>query len=104
MRIAIASPGIDLSDEESQQIERDLDKVGRRLTKVDDVSCEVRVNNGQPAGSFRVVIELHYRANRLVATEEAGDIGMAIRAAREDILRQINDRTPRGHADHSKNG
>lgn len=102
MRIAIASPGVDLSDEEAVRIERDLDKIDRRLTKVRDVSCEVRINNGQPSGTFRVVIELAYRANHLIATAEQPDIGMAVRDAREDILRQINDRAPRGHSSRAK--
>lgn len=102
MRIAIASPGVDLTDEETERISRDLDKVARRLSKVEDVSCEVRVNNSQPAGSYRIVMELGYRANRLIATAEASDVGMAVREAREDLLRQINDRSPRGHSSHAK--
>jgi ribosome-associated translation inhibitor RaiA len=102
MRIAIASPGIDLTENETREIERDLDKVARRLVKEPDVTCEVRVNNGQPAGTYRVVIELHYRTNRLVATSDAPDAGFAVREAREDLLRQINDRAPRGHSSHAK--
>lgn len=103
MRIAIAAPGVDLTDEEAQRIHKDLEKVDRRLSKVDDVSCQVRVNNSQPAGSFRVVIELEYRANRIIATAEGPDVGFAVRDAREDVMRQINDRSPRGHSSHAKN-
>jgi ribosomal subunit interface protein len=101
MRISIASPGIDLKPAEAQRIEEDLQKIARRLDKVPEVDVRVRISNGSPQ-TFRVVLEVDYRRNHLLATAEAADAGRAVREAREDILRQINDRSRRGHSSRSK--
>jgi hypothetical protein len=52
--------------------------------------------------TYKSVLELEFGRNHLVATAANSDLGMSVREAREDILRQINDRSRRGHSDYSK--
>ena len=101
MRISIASPGVDLKQSQAAQIEEDLQKIARRLDKVPEVDTRVRISNGQPK-SFKVVLEVDYRRNHLIATAENGDIERGVREAREEILRQIKDRSRRGHSSRTK--
>lgn len=101
MRISIASPGVDLKPAEAERIEEDLQKIARRLEKVPDVDTRVRISNGQP-NAYKVVLEVDYRRNHLIATCEHEDIGRGVREAREDILRQIKDRSRRGHSSRTK--
>ena len=101
MKISVASPGTDLRADEIQQIERDLDKIDRRLKDVGEVSTRVRITNGKPQG-FDILLEVDYRRNHLLAKATGSEVGAAVRAAREDILRQINDRSRGGHSSFSK--
>lgn len=101
MRISIASPGVDLKPSQAAQIEEDLQKIARRLDKVPEVDTRVRISNGQPK-SFKIVLEVDYRRNHLIATAENGDIERGVREAREEILRQIKDRSRRGHSSRTK--
>ncbi|HEX3327418.1 MAG TPA: HPF/RaiA family ribosome-associated protein [Actinomycetota bacterium] len=101
MLVRIASPSTDLSDDDRRRIEEDLQKIQRRLPNR-DVQAEVRVKNGEGHLGYHVVIELDYGRTHLSATEDHTDVGQAVRSAREDLLRQINDRSRRGHSSFAK--
>lgn len=103
MFIRIATPGIDLSQEEADGIGQDLVKVDRRLEHMDDVSLEVRIQqpHGRPVTEANLALE--YGRNHLIAKAEAEDMRLAVRAAREELLRQINDRRDgRSHSSYQK--
>lgn len=104
MRLSVSSPGQDLSQAEIDQIERDLEKIDRRLKDFkEEIRADVRINKGgSGAPQHHIVIELHFGRNHLVAKEDHSDWGQAVRAAREDLLRQINDRSRGGHSSFSK--
>ncbi len=103
MRISFTSPAIDLSDDDKRRIEADLEKVDRRL-KDFDVDCAVRINYGQSTQNhkYQVHLEVHYRSNHILAKAENDDIGQGVREAREEVLRQINDRSRGGHSSFAK--
>lgn len=102
MRIRVSSPGTDLTEDDVDRIHRDLEKIERRLSDWREVDAKVRVtNNGQPQ-AFNVALEVDYGRNHLIAKAEEADVGMAVRGAREEILRQINDRSRRGHSSFAK--
>ncbi len=98
MRISVSSPGNHLDQSEIDRIERDLEKIDRRLHEYDEVSAVVRVADTQGVPGHHVTLEVDYGRNHLIAKTENGDLGQAVREAREDILRQINDRSRRGHS------
>lgn len=104
MRISVSAPGRNLDADDVQGIERDLEKIDRRLnTFKQEVSASVRVSDAQgSAPGHHVVIELDYGRNHLIAKAESSDVGQAVRTAREEILRQINDRSRGGHSDFAK--
>ncbi|HEU4480969.1 MAG TPA: HPF/RaiA family ribosome-associated protein [Actinomycetota bacterium] len=101
MKISVTSPGAEVTQQDVAQIEKDLEKIDRRLKDVGDVSARVRITNGRPQG-YDVLLEVEFRRNHLRATSMNGDMGVAVRDAREDILRQINDRSRGGHSSFSK--
>jgi ribosome-associated translation inhibitor RaiA len=103
MELKVSSPGFDLTQDQLQGIERDLEKLDRRLKDYELVYAELRVNHtDKGVNRYKSVLELEFGRNHLVASSEHSDLGMSVRDAREDILRQINDRSRRGHSDHSK--
>ena len=103
MHLRVSSPGIRLNDGDIDRIHKDLEKIDRRLQQYDDVFAEVRVNGGDTGGrSFLVTLGLQYGPNHLVAKAESTDVGQAVRSAREEILRQINDRSPGSHSQYAK--
>jgi ribosome-associated translation inhibitor RaiA len=97
MRISVSSPGAHLEPADVDRIERDLEKIDRRLNEHSEVSATVRVAE-TPSGGWHVTLELDYGRNHLIAKADADDQGQAVRSAREEILRQINDRSRRGHS------
>ncbi len=106
MRIRVSAPGNNLKQEEIDAISRDLEKIDRRLHDFkEEVTADVRVSYGQSerAGKAqRVTIELDYGRNHLIAKAENADVGTAVREAREELLRQINDRKRGGHSSKAK--
>ena len=105
MRIRVSSPGNHLKQEEIDQISLDLEKIDRRLQEFkEEVSAEVRVNHAQGKGSkgHRVTVELNFGRTHLIAKAENADVGQAVREAREELLRQINDRKRGGHSAKAK--
>ena len=106
MRVKVSSPGNNLKQEEIDAISHDLEKIDRRLHDFrEEVKADVRINHGQSEGAGkanRVTIELNYGRNHLIAKAENADVGTAVREAREELLRQINDRKPGGHSAKAK--
>jgi ribosome-associated translation inhibitor RaiA len=98
MRVMVSAPGQDLKDSDVDAITRDLEKIDRRLNGYDgEVVANVRISdaqNKQRVPGHHVVLEVHYGPNHLLAKTENPDVGMAVREAREEIIRQINDRSP----------
>jgi ribosome-associated translation inhibitor RaiA len=103
MHLRVSSPGIRLKDGEVDRIQRDLEKIDRRLRNFNEVYAEIRIN-GSDAGapSRQVTLEVQYGRHHLLAKSESADMGVAVRDAREEILRQINDRSRRSHSEYSK--
>lgn len=105
MELKVSSPGLDLGQEQLERIERDLEKLDRRLKDYGLVYAELRINHREKgAPLYKTVLELEFRRNHLVSHGENADMGVAVREAREDMLRQINDRSRRGHSDFTKRG
>lgn len=104
MRISVSAPGDHLEPKEVEGIERDLEKIDHRLRDYkQEVSAEVRVSAAHgSAHGHQVVIELDYGRNHLIAKAENSDVGIAVREAREELLRQINDRSRGGHSQFAK--
>ncbi|HVL63935.1 MAG TPA: hypothetical protein VM573_02065 [Actinomycetota bacterium] len=102
MRIRVSSPGQSLSEGDLDRIHQDLEKIDRRLAGRDEVDAEIRVNRDGSSEMVGVVLEVDYGRNHLVATSRGGDVNWCVRDAREEILRQINDRTRRGHSSFLK--
>jgi ribosome-associated translation inhibitor RaiA len=103
MRIRVSSPGNRLTDRDIDAIEEDLGKIDRRLRDYrQEVTAEVRITGNQSTPTHGVTLQLHYGRNHLLAKAEHADMGQAVRAAREEILRQINDRSRRGHSSFTK--
>lgn len=106
MRIRVSSPGSDLKQEEVDAISHDLEKIDRRLQEFkEEIIAEVRIGDAQSEGSgraHRVTVELNYGRNHLIAKAENADVGAAVREAREELLRQINDRKRGGHSAKAK--
>ncbi len=106
MQIRVSSSNNSLKEADVEGIKRDLEKIDRRLHEFkEEVSADVRINPAQRVGSgpgHQVVIELNYGRTHLLAKAENGDMGMAVRAAREELLRQINDRKRGGHSARAK--
>jgi ribosome-associated translation inhibitor RaiA len=102
MNIRVSSPGNRLNSGEADQIQKDLEKIDRRLGDGGEVFVEVRIKDGEPGQDFSVTLELDYRRHHLVAKAAHRDLGQAVRTAREEILRQINDRSRGGHSSFAK--
>ena len=102
MRISVSAPGHDLNDDDYRIVERDLDKLSRRLEQHQDAAAVLRLKDGGRSNGWHAVLEVDYGRNHLVASSDGEDAGQAIRTVREEILRQINDRTRRGHSSIAK--
>ncbi len=102
MHLRVSSPGTRLKDGDIDRIQKDLEKIDRRLSGIEDVNAEVRINDGDGGVGYQVTLEVEYRRNHLIAKASHPDMGQAVRSAREDIIRQINDRSRRGHSSFSK--
>ncbi len=103
MRIRVSAPGHQLKTQELDRIEKDLEKIDRRLHQYREVEAQVRIgpsNNG--AAGYHVTLELDYGRNHLVAKADHSDMGQAVREAREELLRQINNRSRGGHSSFTK--
>ncbi len=105
MRISVSAPGSDLKQTELDRIEQDLAKIERRLNGFnEEISAAVRVTPRPRDKGHHVVVELDYGRTHLIAKAENDDLGIAVREAREELLRQINDRSRGGHSSFAKRG
>ena len=102
MELKVSSPGHKLSDEEVDGVHHDLEKIDRRLKNFDPVYAAVRINSGEGATQFHVTIELEYGRNHLVAKADSSDVGQGVRRARDELIRQINDRSRGSHSQYAK--
>ena len=106
MRVRVSAPGNNLKQEEIDAITHDLEKIDRRLQDFkEEVSAHVRVSDAQSEGGGRgnrVTVELDFGRTHLIAKAENSDVGIAVREAREELLRQINDRKRGGHSAKAK--
>ncbi|HEX2051415.1 MAG TPA: HPF/RaiA family ribosome-associated protein [Actinomycetota bacterium] len=102
MLIRVSSPGSDLSEGDVARIEKDLEKIDRRLGDHKQVTAEVRVSGVGGSPGYHVVLEVDYGRTHLRAKADHGDLGQAVREARDDVLRQINDRSRGGHSSYAK--
>jgi ribosome-associated translation inhibitor RaiA len=101
MELRVMAPGDDLKDQDIDLIEKDLHKIDKRLVSYDLVRADVRIaQNGSTAK--KVTLEVHYGRQHIMAKAEHQKLGQAVRAARDDILRQINDRSRGGHSSFTK--
>ena len=99
MRVTVSAPGRKVNRSQLE-IEQDLEKIDRRLKDFkDEVHAQVRVGDAQgSAPGHHVTVELNYGRTHLIAKAEDADVGVAVRQAREELLRQINDRGRGGHS------
>lgn len=102
MKLRVSSPGNSLTDGDVERIEKDLEKIDRRLHSHRQVYATVRISDDHGVEGFHATLELEYGRNHLIAKGQAQAATQAVRAAREDMLRQINDRSRRGHSSFVK--
>ena len=103
MRIRVSAPGNHLKQSEIDGIHRDLEKIDRRLQDFkQEIEADVRIKSEGSTPEHHVTVELNFGRTHLLAKAENADVGQAVREAREDLLRQINDRSRRGHSSFAK--
>jgi ribosome-associated translation inhibitor RaiA len=103
MEVRLSSPGTQLDEGDKDRIRKDLDKIARRLNEFSEVTANVRVNgNGEGGQGYDIVLEVAYGRKHLMAKTNHRDVGQGVRTAREEILRQINDRSRGGHSSFTK--
>ena len=107
MRIRVSSTnGIAVTQQDKDTIQHDLEKIARRLVEFkEEISADVRISHAQSAAAGKahhVVIELNFGRTHLIAKADNADVGQAVREAREELLRQINDRKRGGHTAKAK--
>ena len=97
MELILSAPGVDIDDDDRARVSQWLEKIDRRLKDRRDVRATVRVtghDTGKP--TRKVTLEIDYGRTHLLATADAQDTGQAVRQARDEIIRQINDMKQRG--------
>ena len=103
MQLRVSSADHKLKDSDVDRIERDLEKIDRRLHNFREVFSELRISGGENGGKpHHATLEIRYGRQHLIAKADHEDLGQAVRSAREDILRQINDRSRGSHSQYAK--
>lgn len=102
MQLSISSPGTNLKPDDVEHIERDLEKIDRRFRSPDDAFARLRVTNGNPKLGYDVLLEVDYHKYHFLAKANNTDMGMAVREAREEVIRQITDAGRGGHTAMAK--
>lgn len=102
MQLSVSSPGTKLQPEQVEQFGKDLEKIDRRLRSPDDAIGRLRVSNGKPQQGYDVLLEVDYKRYHFIAKAQHSDVGIAVREAREDLIRQINDVNRGGHSSMAK--
>jgi ribosome-associated translation inhibitor RaiA len=102
MEVKVSAPGDHLDADDVAGIERDLAKIDRRLSKYREVNADVRISRSQDTHGYHAVLELQYGRNHVQAKSDSADMRRAVREARDEVLRQINDRSRGGHSSFVK--
>jgi ribosome-associated translation inhibitor RaiA len=102
MEVKVSAPGDQLDPDDVAGIERDLAKIDRRLSKYREVNADVRISRSQDTHGYHAVLELQYGRNHVQAKTDSADMRRAVREARDEVLRQINDRSRGGHSSFTK--
>jgi ribosome-associated translation inhibitor RaiA len=104
MRLRVSSSEKKLEQSEVDRIQHDLEKIDRRLNGFrGEINAEVRINaSDNGANMHHAVLEVRYGRNHLIANVDHADVGQAVRTARDEILRQINDRSRGSHSQYAK--
>ena len=101
MELRVITPDDDLKEQDIERIEKDLEKLDRRLVNYDLVRADLRIAKNGGHGR-EVTLDLHYGRRHIIAKAQHDKMGQAIRLVRDDILRQINDRSRGGHSSFTK--
>jgi len=99
--LRVIAPDDDLKEQDIERIEKDLEKLDRRLGNYDLVRADLRIAKNGGHGR-EVTLDLHYGRRHVIAKAQHDKIGQAIRLVRDDILRQVNDRSRGGHSSFTK--
>jgi len=97
----VIAPDDDLKEQDIDRIKKDLEKLDRRLVNYDLVRADLRIAKNGGHGR-EVTLDLHYGRRHVIAKAQHDKIGQAIRLVRDDILRQVNDRSRGGHSSFTK--
>ena len=102
--VQIRKRGINLTDLEEKRIERHIDGLAKRIDKFPDPRLELSLEEHQspPRVTADLRIALGTSGGHLVSHEEAVTADVAVKAAAEDIKRQLEKRlaTMRGEASY----
>lgn len=102
MELRVSAPGNHLEQEDIDRIEKDLEKLDRRLIRYRQVSARVRIQDKESSPTQHVTLEVEFGRNHLIAKAADESYMQALRAARDEMLRQVNDRSKGGHSSHAK--
>jgi ribosome-associated translation inhibitor RaiA len=104
MQLRVSAPDQKLKESDIDRIQRDLEKIDRRLNNFrDEIYAEVRINTGDNGAKLHTAtLELRYGRNHLIAKADHKDPDQAVRLARDEIMRQINDRSRGSHSQYAK--
>ena len=102
MELRVSAPGTDLERADLDRIQKDLEKLDRRLVRYRQVEAQVRIQGKDSSPTHRVTLEVEFGRNHLIAKAENESCMQAVRVARDEVLRQINDRSRGGHSRHAK--
>jgi len=101
VELRVIAPDDDLKEQDIDRIKKDLEKLDRRLVNYDLVRADLRIAKNGGHGR-EVTLDLHYGRRHVIAKAQHDKIGQAIRLVRDDILRQVNDRSRGGHSSFTK--
>ena len=104
MQLRVSSADHKLRESDVDRIEHDLEKIDRRLHNFREVFTELRITGGNNgAKPHHATLEVRYGRHHHIAKADHEDLGQAVRQARDDVMRQINDASPRGsHSQYAK--
>jgi ribosome-associated translation inhibitor RaiA len=103
MQLRVSSADQKLKETDIDRIQRDLEKIDRRLNSFREVFAELRINGGNNGGEpHHATLEVRYGRTHLIAKADHPEMGQAVRAARDEILRQIKDRSRGSHSQYAK--
>ena len=102
MQLRVSAPGNKLTADDREQIRIDLEKLDRRLARFKEPYVECRINGNGGSVGYEVTLELEAGRLHLISKSSNRDRGQAVRAAREEMIRQINDARQRRRGSHSQ--